>query len=1320
MEKSIPFCYNGKKRRQSKMAVRVTKYGMRRDAKIIDGIPDPNCALNRFVGSVSLYVDENGNIYENDSMIHHIDGYVNGGIYLLVGDTSMTLFCYLTKGNDGYYYNVGSIQSGSFVPTSSEKVNIPLSSEVIYSLCSFGIYFVSSVDDSNTYYAGFTGDGTIEGFVAKYAILFDMPIFINEERNRLFLGNEEVTSEATPEMFNMLYATAGFYTPSGGGLAPAWGYIVDSSYRVYSIDDITLATPLIDDGKAKKNCVSLQNISSISAYFSSYYVEDSSYKIWSGSFPIVSLVKDGYSIYDYVPDDTPYTNPSLVFKGAVVESESIRVNFHYSGNDYNNEPVDMEDHVDIPLDGETYTGYSMDGQDYQFGDVVSLPLSIDDCHSFVLLKQQEPTLYHIRFLDWDGTTLEELDVNAGNTPSYSGTEPSRDGYRFSGWSPAPYPADKDQDYTAQYVRRYTARFLDWDGEVLSSVLVDAGQRPVYVGETPSREGYRFTGWSPALAPIIADTDYTAQYVKTWNVVFSNWDGSQLKSYAVDEGTTPSYDGETPTREGYRFTGWNPTPYPADKDQEYIAVFELIWDEYAITFADSAGKGIVVRPETNAYVNKITEIWFNDVLDTIMFRYEDDAGTHFVTINYEGLPQVDLSGIIINGTTYNDIATAIPVDLTGDVSVQLVTTNDYRIRFLDWDGKVLQDTYVQSGTMPSYTGETPTRTGYTFSGWTPELAVVTENRDYRAVYTKSVYTIRFLNDTTVLQTSMLTYGAIPVYTGPTPTRTGYVFVGWQPTIYPADKNQDYQARFESAQFSMTFYKCTAENERVDKTGFLQSVGTLSGFFREETSIFKPVVLVEYDKVPDFNYVYISTFGRYYYVTAYTSVRTNLWRLSLSIDTLMSYKDTILSYECYVDRNENEYDTKVEDTLMPMQYQPMVEEGVPTMTEEGMHDFDEGYMIFVSTIYTGDEVMNGTQITNPYATGSNPTHNDSLELGDSNFRFVQFLKVDESVIGHVDIEEVLNTIVEKVIEDDTLASYILSIVVHPLSEYMLPIIGAVNVSDKLLVKNSDSSIQLPTGGRAYYGDTGVIAPTTIAKFEVEPKYDSYLDYSPYSKYEIFLPFHGWEPLDAEDILGKQLIVTYYLKADDTSANASVTTSEGRILLSVQCNVGVSIPINTTNRENVMRQHGANTLNMVMGMFGGFVTGAAGSALGLATGNPAMAIMGGSMGINQGVGALSGALSKNMTTRVSAKGAVGDGNEGNWLSRKVRFRRTYAVPAVDDLDKFAKFAGRPLGKMRTLSTLHGMTIVGGVHVENLPVASDDERNDIERQLRRGVILP
>ena len=1038
--------------------------------------------------------------------------------------------------------------------------------------------------------------------------------------------------------------------------------------------------------------------------------------------------QEGYA-YLYVHDvNTDYTIVAVIVEGIAEHifdfnfSEAILKSVSLSGNiltyivDNTYEEV-VEKEVTLP-EGD-YTDWSIGNVNFNFGEEVNIPL--ERINDIVVNKNQPtPTNYHIRFLDWDGATLEELDVNAGDTPSYSGTEPSRDGYRFSGWSPAPYPADKNQDYTAQYVRQYTARFLDWDGEVLSSILVDAGQRPVYVGEAPSREGYRFTGWSPALAPIIADTDYTAQYVKTWNVVFSNWDGSQLKSYAVDEGTTPSYDGETPTREGYRFTGWNPTPYPADKDQEYIAVFELIWDEYAITFADSAGKGIVVRPETNAYVNKITEIWFNDVLDTIMFRYEDDAGTHFVTINYEGLPQVDLSGIIINGTTYSDIATAIPVDLTGDVSVHLVTTNDYRIRFLDWDGKVLQDTYVQSGTMPSYTGETPTRTGYTFSGWTPELAVVTENRDYRAVYTKSVYTIRFLNDTTVLQTSTLTYGAIPVYTGPTPTRTGYVFVGWQPTIYPADKNQDYQAKFESAQFSMTLYKCTAENERVDKTCFLQSVGTLSGFFREETSIFKPVVLVEYDKVPDFNYVYISTFGRYYYVTAYTSVRTNLWRLSLSIDTLMSYKDTILSYECYVDRNESEYDTKVEDTLMPMQYQPVVEEGVPTMTEEGMHDFDEGYMIFVSTIYTGDEVMNGTQIANPYATGSNPTHNDSLELGDSNFRFVQFLKVDESVIGHVDIEEVLNTIVEKVIEDDTLASYILSIVVHPLSEYMIPIVGAVNVSDKLLVKNSDSSIQLPTGGRAYYGDTGVIAPTTIAKFEVEPKYDSYLDYSPYSKYEIFLPFHGWEPLDAEDILGKQLIVTYYLKADDTSANASVTTSEGRILLSVQCNVGVSIPINTTNRENVMRQHGANTLNMVMGMFGGFVTGAAGSALGLATGNPAMAIMGGSMGINQGVGALSGALSKNMTTRVSAKGAVGDGNEGNWLSRKVRFRRTYAVPAVDDLDKFAKFAGRPLGKMRTLSTLHGMTIVGGVHVENLPVASDDERNDIERQLRRGVILP
>lgn len=64
---------------------------------------------------------------------------------------------------------------------------------------------------------------------------------------------------------------------------------------------------------------------------------------------------------------------------------------------------------------------------------------------------------------------------------------------------------------------------------------------------------------------------------------------------------------------------------------------------------------------------------------------------------------------------------------------------YTIRFLDWNGAVLQNTQVKEGDMPAYTGVTPTRAEdeqytYTFKGWSPTITTATADADYTAQYT----------------------------------------------------------------------------------------------------------------------------------------------------------------------------------------------------------------------------------------------------------------------------------------------------------------------------------------------------------------------------------------------------------------------------------------------------------------------------------------------------------------------------------------------------------------------------------------------------------
>lgn len=57
----------------------------------------------------------------------------------------------------------------------------------------------------------------------------------------------------------------------------------------------------------------------------------------------------------------------------------------------------------------------------------------------------------------------------------------------------------------------TYRFLDEEGNVLDSWTCKDWETPVYKGETPTKEHYHFTWWSPALGPIYVNTDYTPQF-----------------------------------------------------------------------------------------------------------------------------------------------------------------------------------------------------------------------------------------------------------------------------------------------------------------------------------------------------------------------------------------------------------------------------------------------------------------------------------------------------------------------------------------------------------------------------------------------------------------------------------------------------------------------------------------------------------------------------------------------------------------------------------------------------------------------------------------
>ena len=232
----------------------------------------------------------------------------------------------------------------------------------------------------------------------------------------------------------------------------------------------------------------------------------------------------------------------------------------------------------------------------------------------------------------------------------------------------------------------------------------------------------------------------------YTITFVDYDGSVLSTEDVEENaevTMPS----NPTREGYTFAGWSPEVVTVTGDATYTATYTI--NSYTITYIVD---GEVYKTETYEYGASVTPV---------------------------GAPEKE--GFIFSG--WSDIPSTMPA---ADVTVEgfFTAVTEYTITFVDYDNSVISTMQLKSGeevTTPS----DPTREGYTFAGWSPEIVTVTGDATYTATYTINSYTITYIVDGEVYKTETYEYGA-SVTPVDAPEKEGFIFSGWSdiPTSMPA--------------------------------------------------------------------------------------------------------------------------------------------------------------------------------------------------------------------------------------------------------------------------------------------------------------------------------------------------------------------------------------------------------------------------------------------------------------------------------------------------------------------------------------------------------
>lgn len=89
--------------------------------------------------------------------------------------------------------------------------------------------------------------------------------------------------------------------------------------------------------------------------------------------------------------------------------------------------------------------------------------------------------------------------------------------------------------------------------------------------------------------------------------------------------------------------------------------------------------------------------------------------------------------------------------------------------------------------------------------------------------------------------------------------------------------------------LILYVNNSEKNKLEKS--LSSDLKLTGKLREQSSVVNPSIMIQTTNPSIYNYAYIPEFKRYYFITDMVSVRTGLWEISMHVDVLMSFKDTI---------------------------------------------------------------------------------------------------------------------------------------------------------------------------------------------------------------------------------------------------------------------------------------------------------------------------------------------------------------------------------------------------------------------------------------------
>lgn len=257
----------------------------------------------------------------------------------------------------------------------------------------------------------------------------------------------------------------------------------------------------------------------------------------------------------------------------------------------------------------------------------------------------------------------------------------------------------------------------------------------------------------------------------------------------------------------------------------------------------------------------------------------------------------------------------------------------------------------------------------------------------------------------------------------------------------------------------------------------------------------------------------------------------------------------------------------------------------------------------------------------------------------------------------------------------------------------------------IDGSDENIKLGNVDTGISGEKTSSNVVTLYKgsVNIDKKYDSFLDFAPYTKVALHLPYIGFVELDTNIIMGKTISIRYIVDLIEGGCMAQVIVN-ARVINEYKGVMGIDIPITASNRAQVEASHVAGAINAIgNGVIAG-ISAASGNFVGTA------------YGIQNSVNSLldSAMTPYHYSTQGGGTPAVSSGDKAN--------RNIYVIidrPMYQELSSFNHTRGRLCNLTQRIGHLKGFTSTTPMIDLNGIPCTGAEKEEIRQILSSGFFV-